>query len=83
MKGRHINKEFVFGMSLQKAFRLCHQAPLFLSFVAFSICLKEAQFFFEFKYLFFDFTFKIMLRQYVFLVLFKKLFHMTGPRVLI
>ena len=53
----------------------------FLSVFPFSLCLKEAQFF-KFKYLTSDFTFKEMLQQQVFSVLFKKLFHITGPRAL-
>ena len=54
-----MNKELVVGRSLQKAVRLCHQAPLLVSVAFFLyLCLKEAQFFFRFKYLFFDFTFK-------------------------
>ena len=52
IQGLHINKEFV-GRSLEKGLRLCHQTHLFL---------KEAQFFFKFEYLLFDFTFKEMLR---------------------
>ena len=64
MEGWNINNEFVVGRSLQKALRLYHQAPLFLSVVSFSLylCLKEAQLFFKFKYLFFGFSFKEMLR---------------------
>ena len=68
--GWHMNKEFVVGRTLQKAFKALPSSTFVLKY-CFILCLwlKKARFFFKFKYLF-----------HIFSVSFKKLFQITGPR---